>query len=82
MVGVEGLRVCVAEAFPAVGWGDYRRDGHPVRLGLDFAFDFSGLMMLVGCLTAFYWRLRIDGTEEKKYTGTPTASLTSPCVAT
>ena len=76
MLGLEGLAVCFREIFPAVfGWHDLWVPGHPVRLVMDFAFDFTGLMILIGCALALAWRVRVNGTDEQKYTDTPTAAL-------
>jgi len=65
--------VFLREAFPAFGWRDVWREArHPVRLAFDFAFDFTGLMMLAGCLLALAWRVRVNATPERKYADTPT----------
>ena len=44
-----------------------------MRLGFDFVYDFTGLMVLVGCALAIGWRIVVRGTEERKYADTPTA---------
>jgi nitrate reductase gamma subunit len=76
MLGLEGLAVCFREVFPAIfGWHDVWTPGHPVRLVMDFAFDFTGLMILIGCALALAWRVHVNGTDDQKYTDTPTAAL-------
>ena len=44
-----------------------------MRLAFDFVYDFTGLMVLVGCALAIVWRIAVHGTEEQKFTDTPTA---------
>ena len=74
MFATELLAVFVREGFPAFGWTDiWEMTSHPVRLAFDFVYDFTGLMVLVGCVLAIGWRIRVQGTEEQKYTDTPTA---------
>jgi len=67
------LAVVPREAMPAFGLPNiWIEPEHPVRLAFDFVFDFAGLMVLVGCLLALMFRLRVNGTDEQKYTDTPT----------
>ncbi|MCL4765837.1 MAG: hypothetical protein KJZ80_06385 [Hyphomicrobiaceae bacterium] len=74
MFVVEVLAVFLREAVPAFGLPDvWRTPGHPLRLAFDFAFDFTGLMILVGCALALVFRLRAHGTPEQKFTDTPSA---------
>ena len=74
MFATELLAVFVREGFPAFGWPDiWEVPLHPVRLAFDFVYDFTGLMVLVGCALAIGWRIAVQGTEEQKYTDTPTA---------
>ena len=75
MFAAEVLAVFVREGFPAFGWPDIWEvaTSHPVRLAFDFVYDFTGLMVLVGCALAIGWRIVVQGTEERKYTDTPTA---------
>lgn len=74
MFTIEVLAVFAREALPAFGYADvWHQPGHPVRLAFDFAFDFTGLMILVGCLLALGWRVAVNGTPEQKYADTPTA---------
>ena len=74
MFAAEMLAVLVREGFPAFGWTDiWEVTSHPVRLAFDFVYDFTGLMVLVGCALAIGWRIAVQGTEERKYTDTPTA---------
>ena len=74
MFATELLAVFVREGFPAFGWPDiWEVTSHPVRLAFDFVYDFTGLMVLVGCALAIGWRIKVSGTEAQKYTDTPTA---------
>lgn len=74
MFGVELLAVVFREALPSFGAPDVYADfAHPLRAGFEFAFDLTGLMVLVGCAMAIAWRIRVNGTELQKYTDTPTA---------
>lgn len=76
MFAVEIAAVFVREGLPAFGAADVWEDpGHPVRMAFDFAFDFTGLMVLVGCALALFWRLKVQGTPEQKFTDTPTAAF-------
>jgi hypothetical protein len=72
MVALELGAVFLREAFPAFGWRDiWREPGHPVRLAFDFGFDFTGLMILAGCLLALAWRAWLARADELKYADTP-----------
>ena len=74
MFGVELIAVFVREALPAFGLRDiWSEPTHPIRLAFDFGFDFSGLMILVGCLLALIWRVMVQGKPEQKFSDTPTA---------
>lgn len=74
MFVVEVVAVAFREAFPAFGWTDlWYEPAHPVRLAFDFAYDFTGLMVLIGCVLALAFRMMVQGREEQKYTDTPTA---------
>ena len=74
MFAAELLAVFVREGFPAFGWPDiWEVTSHPVRLAFDFVYDFTGLMVLVGCALAIAWRVAVQGTEEQKFADTPTA---------
>lgn len=71
---VEVVAVFLREGIPAFGLYDFWEDlGHPVRMAFDFAFDFTGMMILVGCILALVWRLKVNGTELQKFSDTPTA---------
>ena len=73
MVAFELAAVFLREGFPAFGWRDvWREPGHPVRLVFDAAFDLTGLMVLAGCVIALAWRIRVNGTPERKFSDTPT----------
>lgn len=83
MFGIEILAVFFREAFPAFGFVDiWHQPGHPVRLAFDFAFDLTGLMILVGCVLALGWRVAVNGSPEQKYADTPTAVFLLFVVAT
>ncbi len=74
MLVVELAAVVFREALPAFGLPDiWREAGHPLRLAFNFAFDFLGLMVLIGCAMALGWRIMVNGTERQKYTDTPAA---------
>jgi nitrate reductase gamma subunit len=69
----ELLAVVFRDAVPAFGWHDvWREPGHPLRMAFRFAYDFSGSMVLLGCVLALFWRWRVNGTAEQKYSDTPT----------
>jgi nitrate reductase gamma subunit len=73
MFAVEMIAVFIREGVPAFGLADiWRMPGHPVRLAFDFAFDVTGLMILIGCILALAFRMRAQGTPDQKYTDTPT----------
>jgi nitrate reductase gamma subunit len=73
MFGLELVAVFVREGIPAFGFRDiWEEHGNPVRLAFDFGFDFFGLMVLVGCILALVYRVMVNGTEDQKYTDTPT----------
>lgn len=73
MFMVEIVAVGFREAFPAFGWTDvWHQAGHPVRLAFDFAYDFTGLMIMVGCLMALAFRYLVGKDVERKYADTPT----------
>ena len=71
MFAAELLAVVVREGFPAFGWADiWEVSSHPVRLAFDFVYDFTGLMVLVGCALAIGWRIVVQrdrGTEVHRY---------------
>lgn len=74
MFAVEVAAVFVREGIPAFGFVDiWEMAGHPVRLAFDFAFDFFGLMVLIGCLLSFVWRISARGSEVVKFADTPSA---------
>jgi hypothetical protein len=73
MFAAELAAVVVRDGFPAFGWNDIWRDpGHPVALAFAFVFDFTGLMIVAGCLLALGWRLAVNGKPEQRYSDTPT----------
>lgn len=73
MLATEMLAVVFREAVPAFGWHDiWREPGHPLRAAFDFAFDLFGIMVLIGCLLALFWRWRVNGTAQQKFSDTPT----------
>jgi nitrate reductase gamma subunit len=69
----ESFAVMFREVLPAFGVPEYWEEAHPLRLAFDFSFDFFGLMSLVGCALALVWRVKVNGTDEQKYSDTPTA---------
>jgi len=72
MVLLELAAVMLREAVPAFGWRDiWHEPGHPVRRAFDFAFDFTGLMVLAGCVIALCWRAAVNDTPARKYADTP-----------
>ncbi len=74
LFAVEVIAVFVREGIPAFGWTDiWEILDHPVRLAFDFAFEFFGFMVLIGCLLAFVWRIKASNTDESKYADTPSA---------
>ena len=74
LFAVEIVAVFVREGIPAFGWTDiWEILDHPVRLAFDFAFEFFGFMVLIGCLLAFIWRIKASNTDESKYADTPSA---------
>ncbi len=76
MFGVELFAVMLREVMPALGFVDiWHVVDHPVRLAFDFAYDATGLMVLVGTMLALAWRLKVNGTPEQKFTDTPTAAF-------
>jgi nitrate reductase gamma subunit len=71
---IELVAVAFREAFPAFGWTElWDQPLHPIRLSFDLAYDLTGLAVLVGCLMALGYRIRVNGTEQQKFTDTPTA---------
>ena len=76
MFAVEIVAVFVREGLPAFGADDIWEDlSHPLRMAFDFAYDFTGLMVLIGCVLALLWRLKVQGTAEQKFSDTPTAAF-------
>jgi hypothetical protein len=69
---VEIAAVVLREGLPAFGLRDiWREAGHPVRLAFDFAYDLTGVMILLGCLLALAWRASVGDRPEKKFSDTP-----------
>jgi hypothetical protein len=73
LVATEGLAVVIRDILPAFGRADLWMDGHPLRLAFDFAYDAFGLMSMLGCMLALIWRVIVNGTDQQKFTDTPTA---------
>jgi nitrate reductase gamma subunit len=70
------VAVFFREAIPAFGLPDiWEQPGHPLRLAFDFVFDFTGLMVLVGCVLALAFRVIVNGTDRQKFTDTPTSAF-------
>jgi nitrate reductase gamma subunit len=73
MFAAELVAVVIRDGFPAFGWRDiWREPGHPVALAFAFVFDFTGLMVVAGCLLALGWRLAVNAAPERRYSDTPT----------
>jgi nitrate reductase gamma subunit len=73
MILVELGAVALREAFPAFGWTDiWHQPGHPLRLAFDFAYEFTGLMIVAGCAFALIFRVVAGQGVERKYADTPT----------
>jgi len=74
MFAAELIAVFLREGLPAFGMHDiWSEAGNPIRLAFDFVFDFSGLMILIGCVLALIWRVVVHGKPAQKYSDTPTA---------
>ena len=74
MFAIEILAVLVREAWPAFGGLDiWEIQSHPLRLAFDFGYDFTGAMVLAGCIMALIWRVMVNGTPEQKFADTPSA---------
>ncbi len=72
MFGLEILAVMLREAWPAFGGEDiWEITTHPLRLAFDFGYDFTGTMVLVGCIMALVWRVIVNSRPEKKFADTP-----------
>ncbi|MBM09004.1 MAG: hypothetical protein CMF69_05425 [Magnetovibrio sp.] len=72
MFGLEILAVMVREAWPAFGGEDiWEITAHPLRLAFDFGYDFTGTMVLLGCILALIWRVMVNNKPEKKFADTP-----------
>ncbi len=72
MFAVEIVAVFVREGLPAFGMPDvWALPVHPVRLAFDFAFDFFGTMILIGCLLAYLWRVTVKDETERKFADSP-----------
>lgn len=73
MFMTELVAVAFREAFPSFGWTKLWYDtSHPIRIAFDLVYDVTGLMILVGCILALGYRAVVNGTEDQKYTDTPT----------
>ena len=73
LVLIEIFRVFFQEALPAFGFRDvWHVPDHPIRLTFGFLYDFFGLMVVVGCILAIAWRISVQGSEDKKFSDTPT----------
>lgn len=73
MFVTELAAVVVRDGFPAFGWRDiWREPGHPVTLAFAFVYDFTGVMIVAGCLLALAWRIAVNATPERRFSDTPT----------
>lgn len=76
MFVTEIVAVFVREGLPAFGFADvWEMQGHPLRSAFDFAFDFFGAMVLLGCLLAIVWRFVMRDGQERKYADTPSLAF-------
>jgi len=76
MFAIELVAVLLREAWPAFGGRDIWEDTtHPLRLAFDFGYDFTGAMVLVGCVLALLWRIAVNGRPEQKFADTPSAAF-------
>lgn len=73
LFATELFAVLFREILASFGLGRLWATDHPLRLLFDVAFEVSGLAVLVGCALALVWRVMVNGTEEQKYSDTPTA---------
>lgn len=74
MFATEIAAVFLREAMPSFGLPNIWHDqSHPVRLAFDFSYDITGFMVMIGCIMALIYRVRVNGTPDQKYTDTPTA---------
>ena len=73
MFMVELAAVAFREAFPAFGWTNlWYEPGNALRLAFDFAYDFTGLMIVLGCILALLFRGLAGQGPEAKYADLPT----------
>lgn len=73
MFALELFAVLVREAWPAFGGEDiWENTTHPIRLTFDFGYEFTGAMVLLGCILALIWRVMVNGKPEQKFADTPT----------
>jgi nitrate reductase gamma subunit len=73
MFVAELVAVIIRDGFPAFGWRDiWREPGHPVAVLFAFVYDFTGMMIVVGCLLALGWRVAVNATPDRRYSDTPT----------
>jgi len=80
---IELAAVLIREAWPAFGGRDIWEDtAHPLRLAFDFGYDFTGAMVLVGCVLALGWRAVVNDRPETKFADTPSAAFLLFVVAT
>ncbi len=73
LFATELFAVLFREILASFGWTSIWAPDHPLRLLFDLAFEVFGLAVLIGCLFAFLWRWKVRGTDEEKYSDTPTA---------
>jgi nitrate reductase gamma subunit len=75
MFATELIAAFVRE-LPAFGMRDvWSETANPIRLAFDFVYDFSGLMILIGCVLALIWRVVVNGKPEQQFSDTPTAAF-------
>jgi nitrate reductase gamma subunit len=65
----------VNDFLPVFGWSQFSQPDNVVRLTLDFALDFFGLMILAGTSIALVRAYLVRGTDERIYNDTLTSAF-------
>ncbi len=73
LFATELFAVLFREILASFGWPELWAPDRPLRLLFDLAFEVSGLAVLLGCALALAWRVAVHGTEQQKYSDTPSA---------
>ena len=81
MLAAEFIAVFLREGLPAFGMHDiWSESSNPIRLAFGFVFDFSGLIILIGCVLALIWWVMVHGKPVQKYSDPPTAFFVCGCI--